>query len=152
MRSPSMLLRWGWPRWVGLRDRLNPEPGSYTYDLIENYFHNSETWEDFTRQLERLQELGQRNGFCVHILLHAHLHLYGWSSPIGRIHDWITAAAIERGLTVTDSKPMHDGRDPDALMVRAFDPHPNPLGHALLADALEAGLRTDLPADCWPGS
>jgi lysophospholipase L1-like esterase len=146
--SPSYLLRLLWPGWLSLTELVRARPGSYSYELEDNYFHNPDAWAGLAGGLDRLAAIGKTHGVCVHVLLHTVLHHLGSSHVLRPIYERVAGAASERGLTVTQSFPVFRGRDERTLVVGAYDLHPNAAGHRLLARALVAGLR-GLPARCW---
>jgi lysophospholipase L1-like esterase len=146
--SPSYLLRSVWPRWLTLRDLVFRPPGSLGHEIHSNFFENPPAWEHFTAGLDRLVEIGTREGVCVHVLIHTFLAQLDWLHPFDDVYERVAGAARERGLTVTETFPSFRGEDALALRVHFADPHPNASGHALLADSLHAGLR-QLPVECW---
>jgi lysophospholipase L1-like esterase len=52
------------------------------------------------------------------------------------IHDLMRDVATSRGYTFVDLLPALHGRPPEALFAMPGDPHPNALGHSLMAAAL----------------
>jgi lysophospholipase L1-like esterase len=147
-QSGSYLVRVLGPRWLTLSDVLFPGPGSYSYDLDQNYFHNPQAWRDFLAGLDQLTAIQKSRGICVHVLIHTQIYYLNFLHPFTKIYDRVAAAAAERGLTVTQSFPLFRSQDENALKVGVFDPHPNAAGHRILARALLEGLRT-LPPHCW---
>ena len=63
----------------------------------------------------------------------------------------VEAVFAELGIPVQETFSYHAWKRPEPYWVSRFDPHPNPEGHAILARALEDGLRA-LPAECWQPS
>jgi lysophospholipase L1-like esterase len=145
--SPSHLLRVAWPRILSLRDLVLPRPGSFAYDLRENYFRNPEAWGDFTDHLDRLRAVGDEARVCVLVLIHTQIAQLNWLHPWRSIYDKVEDAARENGLAVTQTFPAYRGRRPADLRLSFFDGHPNPAGHELLARELRDGLLA-LPDAC----
>ena len=54
----------------------------------------------------------------------------------GFVHDTMKAVAQADGYTYVDLLPVMQGRPPEELFAMPGDPHPNALGHQLMADAL----------------
>lgn len=146
--SPSYFLRAAWPRLVTFKAVLWPTPGSYQWELHDNYFDNDPTWRIFDEALADLAAIGQRLGVCVHVLIHTHLFYLNRLHPFTAAYDKVGAAAESHGLSVTQSFPYFDGANSDSLKVSWMDPHPNAAGDALLAQALYDGV-TGLPERCW---
>ena len=55
---------------------------------------------------------------------------------LGFVHDIMRDVATKAGYTYVDFLPALQGRPPQELFAMPGDPHPNALGHALMADAL----------------
>ncbi len=147
-QSPSYLLRVLGPRWVYLQEKVAPTLRSRTEELRHNYLDNPRAWRDFTTGLDRLAALARERGVCGHVLLHTQLQDLGPDHPFHEVYDRIAAAATERGLSVTRSFPFFEGMRPSELIIAFHDIHPNPAGHALLAEALFDDLEK-LPPRCW---
>lgn len=139
--SPSYLLRLLWPRLLSLRELLHPSPGSYTYELLQNYFANPEAWSDFTGGLDEIAELGRTLERPPVVFVHTVLVHLNRFHPLRPIYFKVGAAAAERGLPVIQSLPHHYGRSSHDLWVDEDDSHPNAVGHRLLAEALAEGLE-----------
>jgi lysophospholipase L1-like esterase len=150
LESPSYLMRAIRPRLESLRDTLFVGPGSYAYDLQENYFHNPQAWADFAAGLDRLATDAREEGVCAHVLIHTQVYELNFLHPFRNIYAKVADAAKARGLTVTQSFPLFRGYDERAVTISADDTHPNALGHELLARALFEGLHA-LPRNCWAG-
>ena len=126
---------------------IYPQPGSYPYELDENYFRNPAAWSFFLAGLDRLAAITEGLGICGVVFLHTNLHdLSPWSA-FRRYEDVVAEAAEARGLFVVPSFPVHQGRQGKSLWINWADSHPNADGHALLAGALFRGLQA-LPARC----
>jgi lysophospholipase L1-like esterase len=147
--SPSYLLRVGWPLWVSARERFQARPGSYLFELRDNYFHNPPAWDDFTRGLDQLADLARRVGVPAAVFIHTNLEFLNVFHPYGEMYAQIAEAAEARGLHAIQSFPTLRGHDAESLWVRPDDAHPNAAAHVLLAQALLAGLER-LPAEVWP--
>lgn len=55
---------------------------------------------------------------------------------LGFVHEIMRGVAAKAGYTYVDLLPAMQGRPPQELFAMPGDPHPNALGHALMADAL----------------
>ncbi|MEN8184411.1 MAG: SGNH/GDSL hydrolase family protein [Myxococcota bacterium] len=149
LQESSQLARTVGPRWAALRDRFWPAPGSYVWELDNNFFHNPPLWAATLRSLDRLAEAAESVGACVVVLLHPSLHTLDRLHPFGRHYRAIREAAEDRGFPVVQPLPGFLGHSAREFWIASHDPHPNALGHRLLAEALVEGLES-LPARCWP--
>lgn len=149
--SRSYLLRMLWPRVIALRERISPTI-RYDEELEHNFFENQEAWSGFATHLERFAELARERGVCAAVLLHTQLADLDSGHRWRPIYERVSRAARQLDLPVIDPFPSFAGRDPSQLKLAPWDSHPNPAGHALLAQALLEGLRA-LPDACWePGA
>jgi hypothetical protein len=146
--SPLRLWRLVGPSWKNMIDLLFSPPGSYDYELDQNYFHNPEAWHDVEQSLDRLAALAAQRGICAVLLFHTRLESLNFLHPYHVYYDAIASAAGERGFEVARSFAHFRGNEATSLWVTAFDAHPNPRGHELLAEALAEGLGA-LPQSCW---
>jgi GDSL-like lipase/acylhydrolase family protein len=67
--------------------------------------------------------------------------------PFTSIHDTMRQIAQREGYTYIDLLPALRGRRPEELFAMPGDPHPNALGHALMADAILPVVAADDLAD-----
>jgi lysophospholipase L1-like esterase len=146
--SPLRLWRLVGPSWKNMVDLLFSPPGSYGYELDQNYFHNPEAWHEVEAGLDRLAALAAQRGICVVMLLHTRLESLNFLHPYHVYYDALAAASEQRGFEVVRPFARFDGTEATSLWVTAFDAHPSARGHELLAEALSEGLGT-LPESCW---
>ena len=125
------------------------EPG-YQFELFDNYFDNERAWADFTRELDRLAVIQRRTGACTVVFIHTQLQELDAEHTYLRIYDKVEHAALERGLFTIQSFAAFEGRRISTIWVAIADPHPNALGHSILAESLREGLEA-LPDRCWQG-
>lgn len=143
-RSPSYFWRFLIAWWLGRSSPSRHDP------ILENYSANPPAWQELLAGLDRFAELARTRAVCGHVLVHADLHELNDEHPYLEIYDRVEKASLQRGLTVTQSFPLLAERQPDrakALWVSPFDPHPNRVGHALIAEALHEGIEK-LPPRC----
>jgi lysophospholipase L1-like esterase len=60
---------------------------------------------------------------------------------LGFVHDTMRQVAAANGYTYVDLLPAMRGRPPEELFAMPGDPHPNALGHELMADAIFPVIR-----------
>jgi hypothetical protein len=146
--SRFALLRLLWPRWIELRERWSPSVPPYVDEIHFNYFENEEAWRHFRSQLGRFAEMGQKNDRCTHLLIHTDLASTDRDDlPYRAVYDRISKAALELGISVTDSTSAHEGLRYAGVRIGGGDSHPNERGHILLAEALARDVVA-LPPRC----
>ncbi|MGQ0649903.1 MAG: hypothetical protein ACT4P7_20320 [Gemmatimonadaceae bacterium] len=91
--------------------------------------------------LRRISTATQRMG--VERLLYVAIPMPTDKFPRHEI-DLILRIARESGFEVHDLSDVYAGHDAQSLTVAAWDRHPNPLGHRLIATRLEALVRSEL--------
>jgi len=148
MESPLRLWRIVGPKVYAMMDIVLAPPGSYPGELADNYLHNQAAWNEVLIGLDRLAELAKERGICGIVLLHTRLEALNLLHPYHAYYERVENAAGERGLFPIASYDFHDGHVASDLWITPFDAHPDPDGHALLHDALAAGLEV-LPDHCW---
>lgn len=146
-QSPSYLVRSVGPSLRSVVERIRGSPGSLIGEIAHNYFENPPAAADFERALDVFAEAARARRGCGLVFLHTPLSELGWLSPWGPVSEHVERLARDRGLAVIETFPSFAGRDEPSLWVGPMDPHPNALGHRLLAEALYAGLD-ELPAHC----
>jgi len=139
-QSPFYLLRVLGPRWLSLRELIHPRPGSYAFEILDNYLNNPPAWTEFVTGLDRLGAIARERDVPAIVFIHTWLEQLNVFHPHRQIYRKIGEAAEARGLTVIQSFSVFRGHDEGELWVSAVDGHPNAAGHRLLADALLAGL------------
>jgi lysophospholipase L1-like esterase len=147
-QSRSYLLRSVWPRWIALKERIQPTLDERFRERFFNYFENDAAWQFLLEELDRFAGFARERDICAHVLVHTHLTELGAQHPLLPIYERVAEAARDRGLSVTQSYPFFDGVWPPDLWVNLLDPHPNADGHSIMARALATGLA-ELPDECW---
>jgi len=136
------------PRIESLRARLDPSRSPLLHEYLHNYRDDAPAWREVQRTLDRFAGLGRAFGVCPHLFVHSQLSELSFLHGPTPLYRRIQAAAEARGISVTQSLPFFRGRVARSLWNSAMDPHPNPTGHRILANALATGLE-ELPAYCW---
>ncbi len=140
-RSSSHLLRQLWPRFQALRELLDPVPGTYLYDLMDNYFNNPAAWQDLENSFVRIAGLGDEINAPTVLFVHTILMYLNRFHPLRPLYTKVSNAAEKTGISPIASLPAYYGYRAEDLWVSEIDTHPNNLGHEILADALAKGLR-----------
>lgn len=148
-KSPSHLLRFAWPRIQSLRDWISPPPQAAVRELRYNFFENPAAWSRFETSLAAMARLCRARRFKFVLFLHTRLTFLNWMHPFHPMYDKVAAKAAELQIPVIRSFDAFRGRHPESLWVSAFDPHPNPEAHRILARSLSDGLGR-LPEEYFP--
>jgi len=146
--SPSYALRLAWPHLISLIDLLHPQPGTYLFEVRDNYFNNPQAWNQFTAGLDSFARYGRSVHVPVVVFIHTWLEYLNAFHGYRDVYAKIAQAAEERGMPAIQSFPALRGHDEESLWVSKLDAHPNAAGHRLLAQALREGLER-LPARYW---
>ena len=85
--------------------------------------------------LKRLAEYARPRGIRIYLAMTPDVHnLVGYK--LGFVHELMREVAIEDGYTYVDLLPPMLGRTPEEMFAMLGDPHPNSLGHELMAKAI----------------
>ncbi|HVH17328.1 MAG TPA: SGNH/GDSL hydrolase family protein [Myxococcota bacterium] len=146
-RSPSALLRAIWPRLVVAWSAFFPLRGSYERELADNYRENPAAWREVEAALGRVAAESRELGACALLFLHPRLQDLTWLHAFTPFYDQVADAARARGFHVASGFDALRGEHAASLRFSKDDPHPNPEGHRLLAQALHDAIRA-LPPEC----
>ena len=107
--------------------------------LVEHYQNvyrpNAPGFVKMTRALDRLANYAKERGIRIYLAMVPDVHnLVDYKFRF--IHDGLRPIAEQRGYTFVDLLPALQGRPPDELVAMPGDPHPNGLGHELMARAI----------------
>jgi len=90
---------------------------------------------EMQRQLEALADDARAHQRRIYLVMTPDVHnLVDYK--FGFVHDTMRRVAETNGYTYVDLLPAMRGRPPQDLFAMPGDPHPNALGHALMADAI----------------
>lgn len=138
--SPSRALRLAWPRIQSLREMLDPPPGSYLHEILNNYDPSTKAWRMFDSGFDRFAKIRDEHGVPVVVFIHTWLFYLNMFHPFQGVYSQIEEAAAKRDLPVIQSFPVFRGETPSSLWVSRHDFHPNVRGQELLAQSLLRGL------------
>lgn len=106
------------------------------------YADNSIGYKDMIAAFESLREYCAQHSIRVYFLMTPDIHqLYDY--PFDFIHDKMTSLAREKGFTYIDPLESFLKYDPKELWAMPGDPHPNEVGHEIMAEAVYAKLKED---------
>lgn len=136
-----------WNRLRNWWESFRRAPGTYRYELDENYFRNPGAWNYFLQSLDDFARIVAEREVCGVVFLHTHLLWLASPNPAQPFEDAVAQAAEARGLFVIRSFPDFEGLPEKTLWIGPGDSHPNERGHEILATALFRGLEA-LPPRC----
>jgi lysophospholipase L1-like esterase len=94
-------------------------------------------WLRSRRAIEQMREVLAARDAGLTLCFHRHV-----SDPIGEAaFTRLRELAAETGIPVVDTLAWYAGHTPKELRLAAFDPHPNELGHRLLAEGMQRALE-----------
>jgi lysophospholipase L1-like esterase len=104
--------------------------------LIEHYKNvyreDAPGFIEMKAQLEKLAQYAKQNGIRIYLAMTPDVHNLT-NYPFSAIHDTMKQIARQNGYVYIDLLPALAGRSPQELWAMAGDPHPNSLGHRLMA-------------------
>jgi hypothetical protein len=114
--------------------------------LVDHYHNvyqtNAPGFRAMTESLRRLANYAEQNNIRVYLAMVPDVHnLVDYKFKF--VHELMRNLAKEDGYTFVDLLPALQGRPPAELWAMPGDPHPNSLGHRLMADALFPVLDTE---------
>ena len=122
-----------WAAWHKLIDRSGEAA------LVEHYRQayqpTAPGFLNMTEQLRRLASYARESGIAVHLAMIPEFHnLVDYQ--FGFIHDIMRNVAQGNGYGYVDLLPALKGRTPQEIWAMPGDPHPNSLGHELMASSI----------------
>jgi len=117
--------------------RLFDEAGEKS--LVEHYHRvyrpDAPGFLRMTQMLEKLAEYAKSRNIRLYMLMTPDIHnLVDYK--FGFVHDTMRQIAKNTGYAFVDTLPALLGRPPQELFAMPGDPHPNALGHRLMAEAI----------------
>ncbi len=94
---------------------------------------------DMRNNLKRLAEYSKKEGINIYLLMTPDIHNLK-DYKFSYIHKQIKEIAVKQGYIFIDSLPKFIGRDSRTLFAMPGDPHPNKIGHKLMAELIFKAL------------
>ncbi len=99
------------------------------------YAPDAPGFAEMQKQLKALADYAKAHGIRLYLAMTPDVHnLVDYK--FGFVHDTMRRIAEADGYTYVDLLPAMQGRPPEELFAMPGDPHPNALGHQLMADAI----------------
>jgi lysophospholipase L1-like esterase len=108
--------------------------------VVENHYRqvydaNLRGFHVMREKLKALADYANAHGIRIYLAMTPDVHnLIDYK--FGYIHDIMRNIALSEGYTYIDLLPAMRGRPPQELFAMPGDPHPNALGHKLMAEAI----------------
>jgi len=122
--------------------RVGAETERWYRDMVRP--ENAEGWQRTLDDLARMQAAAREGGAELLVVLWPLMIRLEADYPFEDTHRTIVADLAARGLAVHDALPAFRGADTASLWVHPADHHPNELGHARFAAAIEPAVRAAL--------
>jgi lysophospholipase L1-like esterase len=107
--------------------------------LIEHYKHvynqNSDGYQEMHGALARLADYARQNNIRLYLAMVPDVHDLK-NYRFGFVHEKMAAVAKELGYTYVDLLPAFGALSPEEVWAMPGDPHPNALGHEMMAKAM----------------
>lgn len=113
--------------------KLHPESLLDHYKKV--YDPNVEGFIQMKEALKRLSDYAKANHIKLYMAMTPDVHTLK-NYPFKFIHDMTANIAKEYGYTYVDLLPGFVGLSPEKIWAMPGDPHPNALGHQIMADTL----------------
>jgi lysophospholipase L1-like esterase len=114
------------------------------YFAIEHQGYFGAPWETHAVRLKAIRDLVQKQGGKLCVVTFPHLDLLGSTYSFRDVHHKLDEFWKSIGVAHLDLLPVYESYGPRRLCVNSSDAHPNPLAHALAADALAPFLEAQL--------
>lgn len=113
-------------------------------DLVAHYQgvydENSKGYRDMVSSLTQLAAYAQKNNIRIYFLMTPDIHQLQ-DYPFNFIHDKVTSLARALGFRVVDTLDVLSKYSAEELWAMPGDPHPNALGHRIMADSIRPVLE-----------
>lgn len=122
--------------WIAKNRLFDPSGENVLTDHYrEVYDKNAPGFLAMKEQLKKLAAYAKANNIRLYLAMMPDIHNLK-DYKFGYIHEIMRGVAAEYGYQYIDLLPSMQGRPPEELFAMPGDPHPNALGHKLMADAL----------------
>jgi len=134
-----------WIVWTRQMERLSGD-SSLVAHYQSVYRPQAEGYKAMAAALATLADYAKAHGIRLYLAVVPDIHDLG-HYQLGFAHQQVMALAGQLGYRTLDLLPSFGSLAPDAIWAMPGDPHPNALGHKLMADALAPILRLDTNAE-----
>ncbi|MFO1121607.1 MAG: GDSL-type esterase/lipase family protein [Hyphomicrobiales bacterium] len=127
--------------WAAIQNVLGPKGETALVDHYNAvYDPASEGFKTMRAQLKKLADYARQNNIRIYLAMMPDVHNLT-NYPFLKIHQQMEQIAKEDGYTYVDLLPGFLDLKPEDIWAMPGDPHPNGLGHKIMADQLYPILR-----------
>lgn len=122
--------------WIAANRVLNRSGETSLIDHYQNVYRNDQPgFVEMQRQLRELADYAKKNNIRLYFAMMPDVHNLK-NYPFGFIHEKMRTIAQADGYKYVDLLPALSNLSPEQIWAMPGDPHPNALGHKLMADAI----------------
>jgi lysophospholipase L1-like esterase len=108
---------------------------SLTQHYADVYREDQPGFAEMKSSLRKLADYAKANDIRIYLAMTPDVHNLK-QYPLGFVHDMVKRIATEDGYQYIDLLPAFGGLSPEEVWAMPGDPHPNALGHELMAKAV----------------
>jgi lysophospholipase L1-like esterase len=122
--------------WAALQNTLAPHGENVLTDHYKSVYDASQLgFQTMRAELKKLADYAKEKNIRIYLAMVPDVHnLVDY--PFRPIHDQVKKLAIELGYTFVDLLPGFKNLKPEEIWAMPGDPHPNALGHKIMADQI----------------
>ncbi|WFU40225.1 GDSL-type esterase/lipase family protein [Bradyrhizobium sp. CB82] len=122
--------------WIAINRLLNKSGERSLVEHYQDVYRDDQPgFIEMQRQLRRLAEYADKKNIRLYLAMTPDVHNLK-DYPFGFIHDKMRSIAQADGYTFVDLLPVLGKLSPEQIWAMPGDPHPNPLGHKLMAEGI----------------
>ncbi|WP_271604591.1 SGNH/GDSL hydrolase family protein [Bradyrhizobium sp. CCBAU 11434] len=122
--------------WIAANRVLNRSGETSLIDHYQNVYRDDQPgFVEMQRQLRELADYAKKNNIRLYFAMMPDVHNLK-NYPFGFIHEKMKTIARADGYKYVDLLPALSNLSPEQIWAMPGDPHPNALGHKLMADAV----------------
>ncbi|MGY4364334.1 lysophospholipase L1-like esterase [Bradyrhizobium sp. LB1.3] len=122
--------------WIAANRILNRSGETSLIDHYRNVYRDDQPgFVEMQRQLRELADYAEKNNIRLYFAMMPDVHNLK-NYPFGFIHEKMRTIAQADGYKYVDLLPALSDLSPEQIWAMPGDPHPNALGHKLMADAV----------------
>jgi lysophospholipase L1-like esterase len=128
--------------WAALQNTLAPHGENVLTDHYKSVYNPTQPgFQTMKTELKKLADYARDKNIRIYLAIVPDVHNLT-NYPFGAIHEQIKQLSAELGYTYVDLLPGFENLEPQQIWAMPGDPHPNSLGHKIMADQLFPVLET----------